>query len=115
LGNSNSFVAALNLRADLPRRLPFGLPIKPYFDIGYYDDATPLGSNRPKREQLLWSGGFLLEMLDGTLEVYFPVVHAKPLRDLYAQTAGTNYLRRITWSIRLGKVGALDVVRRISR
>ncbi|MBK9335983.1 MAG: M1 family metallopeptidase [Lewinellaceae bacterium] len=113
LGNSNNFIAALNLRADLPSRLPLGLPIKPYFDIGYFDDATPLGAARPSSEQLLWSGGFLVEILNGSVEVYFPLVNAKPLRDRYAEVAGNNYFRRISWSIRLGRVGPLDVVRQL--
>ncbi|MEQ1743986.1 MAG: M1 family metallopeptidase [Saprospiraceae bacterium] len=113
LGSSNNFVAALNLRADLPGRLPLGLPVKPYFDIGYFDDATPLGAGRPLRERLLWSGGFLLEFFKGGLEVYFPVVSAKPLEDLYAETADGNFFRRISWSVRLGRVGHLDVVRQL--
>jgi len=113
LGNSNNFIVALNLRADLPGRLPLGLPIKPYFDLGYFDDATALGAGRPLSERLLWSGGFLLEFFKGGLEVYFPVISAKPLNDLYAESSGGNYLRRISWSIRLGRVGALDVVRQL--
>jgi hypothetical protein len=110
LGNSNNFIAALNLRADLPMRLPLGIPLKPYFDIGYFDDATPLGVGRPLREQLLWSGGLLLELLNGSVEVYLPVVNAGPLRDIYNRN---GYFERISWSIRLGRVGPLDVVRQL--
>ena len=113
LGNSNNFIVALNLRADLPGRLPLDLPLKPYFDIGYFDDATPLGAGRPLEQRLLWSGGFLLEFFKGSIEFYFPVVSAKPLSDLYAEASGGNYLRRISWSIRLGRVGPLDVVRQL--
>jgi len=113
LGNSNNFIAALNLRADLPGRLPLGIPLKPYFDIGYFDDATPLGAGRPLEQRLLWSGGFLLEFFNGSIEFYFPVVSAKPLSDLYAEASGGSYLRRISWSIRLGRVGPLDVVRQL--
>jgi hypothetical protein len=111
LGNSNNFILALNLKADLPQRLPFGLPLKPWFDIGYFDDATALGANRPLKEQLLWSGGMMLEILKGTVEIYFPLVNARPIRDRYCeQSGGTNgsalfcggnYLKWISWSIRL--------------
>lgn len=109
--NSNNFIFALNIKADLPARLPFGIPLRPYFDIGYFDDATPLGQDKPFNEQLLWSGGLMLEFLNGWLEVYFPLVNARPLRDRYDELAGNNYFRRISWSIRLGKVAPLDVVR----
>jgi hypothetical protein len=111
IGNSNNFVLALNLKSDLPLRLPLGIPLKPWFDIGYYDDATPIGKDRALKEQLLWSGGFMLEFLKGGLEVYFPLVNSSTLRDAYrregggsntsALFGGGNYLKWITWSIRI--------------
>lgn len=112
IGNSNNFILALNLRADLPFRLPLGLPIKPWFDLGYYDDATPAGQNLLLRDQLLWSGGLMLSVLDGRFEVYFPLVQAKPLRDVYADYANGNYARRITWSIRLDRLRLADMIER---
>lgn len=69
---------ALNLKADLPLRLPLGLPIKPYFDLGYFDDATSLGKDRPSNEQLLWSGGLMFQFFNSGLEVYFPCSVPKP-------------------------------------
>lgn len=101
LGNSNNFLLALNLKADLPQKLPFGIPLKPYFDIGYFDDATLIGQDRPRSEQLLWSGGFMFEFFKGGLEVYLPVVSAKPLKDRYAEQRDGNYLHSITWSVRV--------------
>lgn len=112
--NSNNYILALNLKADLPGRLPLGIPLRPYFDVGYFDDATPLGENRPFSEQLLWSGGLMLEFFNGGLEVYFPIVNAKPLRDRYDELAGKNYFRRISWSIRLGRVAPMDVIRKVT-
>ncbi|MCS7037776.1 MAG: M1 family metallopeptidase [Saprospiraceae bacterium] len=102
-GNSNDFIAALNLRADLPVSLLF----KPYFDIGYFRDATPLGASRPLEEQLVWSGGLMLEILRGRFEMYFPLVHSAALRQLYA-SATDNYWQRITWSIRIAPIRVRD-------
>ncbi|MCC6280562.1 MAG: M1 family metallopeptidase [Saprospiraceae bacterium] len=101
IGNSNNFLLALNLKADLPQRLPFGIQLKPYFDIGYFDDATLIGQDRPQSEQLLWSGGFILEFFKGGFEFYLPVVSAKLLKDRYAEQRDGNYLRNITWSVRV--------------
>jgi hypothetical protein len=109
-GNSNTFVAALNLRADLPLKLPLNLPVKPYFDLGYYDDATPLGAARPASEQWLWSGGFLLEFFNGRFEVYFPLVNSPVLRDLYRETDGGKYANRITWSVRLDEIEPVQLL-----
>ncbi|MCS6930092.1 MAG: M1 family metallopeptidase [Saprospiraceae bacterium] len=102
-GNSNDFVIALNLRADLP--MP--LPIKPYFDLGYFRDATPLGTSRPLDEQLAWSGGLMLEILRGRFEVYFPLLNSALLRQLY-QSATDTYWQCITWSLRLTPIRARD-------
>ncbi|MCC6462763.1 MAG: M1 family metallopeptidase [Saprospiraceae bacterium] len=113
IGNSNDFILALNLKADLPQRLPLGIPLKPYFDIGYFHDATPLGRDRPFEEQFLWSGGLMLQFFNGALELYFPLVNARPLRDRYQELGNGNYFRRISWSIRIGKVTPLEVVQNL--
>ncbi|MBX2893092.1 MAG: M1 family metallopeptidase [Saprospiraceae bacterium] len=115
IGVSNNFVLALNLKADFPKRLPLGLPVKPWFDIGYYDDATLLGENRPSSEQWMWSGGFMLEFLNGGLEIYFPVAHSKFLKNKYNEVFGSNYLRWISWSMRLDRVQPQDVLERFVR
>lgn len=104
IGNSNSFVAALNLKADLPFRIPL-LPIKPYFDLGYYQPAKAF---RPEADAFLWSGGLMLEFFGGALEVYFPLVNAEPLRNLYEERG--DYSARISWSVRFGRVTPNDIV-----
>lgn len=124
-GNSNNFILALNLKADLPRRLPLDIPIKPWFDIGWFDDATSLGSGRPSSEQLLWSGGLMLEFFNGGLEVYFPLINSKTLRDKYIEAGGGtnsnaifgggNYLKWISWSIRIRNTEPAEILENIAR
>jgi hypothetical protein len=111
IGNSNNYVLALNLRADLPQHLPWGIPLKPYFDLGYFDDATLIGQDRPRSEQLLLSGGLYLDFFKGGLEIYFPLAHNKALKDRYCEQGGGtnasalfcggNYWRMISWSVRV--------------
>lgn len=110
IGVSNNFILSLNLKADLPQKLPLGIPLKPWFDIGYFDDATPLGKDRPGSEQLLWSGGFMLEFFKGGLEIYFPVVHSKSLKDKYKEVFGSNYGKWISWSMRLNMAEPAEMV-----
>jgi hypothetical protein len=60
---------------------------------------------------LLWSGGFILEFFKGGLEFYFPLVNSAYLNEQYRnQTGGTgksglfsggNYLKAVSWSVRL--------------
>jgi len=114
IGNSNNYILAMNLKADLPTRLPWGIPLRPWFDIGYFDDATPIGSERPGSEQLLWSGGVMLDFFKGNLEIYFPLVNSKNLKERYCELSGGsntsaifcggNYFKWISWSVNLGKL-----------
>ncbi|MDO8366760.1 MAG: M1 family metallopeptidase [Saprospiraceae bacterium] len=125
LGNSNNYILALNLKADLPVRLPIGIALKPYFDLGYFDDATPLGEGRPRSEQLLWSGGLMFELFKGGLEVYFPLANSKTLKNLYCeQSGGTNtsaifcggdYRKMISWSLRLNLSDPVKLVENFLR
>ncbi len=114
LGNSNNYILALNLKADLPARLPWNLPLRPWFDIGYFDDATVIGQGRPNSEQVLWSGGLMLEFLRGNLEVYFPLFNSKNLKDRYCEASGGsntsaifcggNYFKWISFSANIHKL-----------
>jgi hypothetical protein len=107
IGNSYDYIAAVNLKADLPQRLPWGIPLKPYFDIGYFKLA---GTGHTMDEQLMWSGGFMLEFFKGGLEVYLPVVNCKAISNLYHETGGGNYLKWISWSIRLGSLDPAEIL-----
>ncbi len=125
LGNSNNYILALNLKADLPKRLPFGIPIKPYFDIGYFDDATPLGTGRPSKEQLLWNGGLMLSFLKGGLEVYFPLFSSETLKRQYCEQGGGNnnsaifcggnYLKMVSWSLKINTSDPLKALQNIAQ
>jgi len=125
LGNSNNYVLSLNLKADLPKKLPLNIPLKPYFDLGYFDDATPLGTGRPSKEQLLWNGGLMLEFLKGGLEVYFPLFSSETLKRQYCELGGGtnksaifcggNYLEMISWSFKINTSDPLGAIQSIAQ
>ncbi len=98
LGRSNNFILAMNLKADLPLKLPLRLPLKAYFDIGYFDNAMPTGSNATLKEQVLWSGGFALELFNNTLGIYFPLLNSGNIRDRFSERG--NYWTRISFQIK---------------
>lgn len=109
IGNSNDFIASLNLKSDLPGKLP----LKPYLDLGYYRDASPLGGSLTFQDQFLWSGGLMLD-IGGVLEVYFPLLNSKNLRNLYCDYSGGdpgknkvfcgNYGQWISWGLNIHKL-----------
>jgi hypothetical protein len=67
-GQSKHYILSLNLKAGLPRKITFGIPLKPYFDIGIYDPEEETD------EPLIWSGGVMLDIADETLAIYCPLV-----------------------------------------
>jgi hypothetical protein len=81
IGYSNSFIGALNLKFDAPIDLPLGLNLRPYLDLGYYDDTRPLGVrpnyNTPDgvvhfSDSYFISGGLSLEIGD-YFGIYMPL------------------------------------------
>jgi hypothetical protein len=108
LGYSNSFVASLNMKIDLPVNLPRFLQLKPYFDIGYFADKRAL----PSDQTLLMSGGIAWELLGDAVAIYFPVYFNGSSEDpnsFYssAVTQRGNYRDRITFSVDLKKLNPL--------
>ena len=104
IGKSNNYIVSVNLKADLPASLPLNLPIKPYFDLGYFKRPALDGANIGFEDQLMWQGGFALEFLDGALGIYFPIVQSKNLNDLYKGRTNKSYLGRISFLIDLNRL-----------
>ncbi|RMD72530.1 MAG: hypothetical protein D6818_06285, partial [Bacteroidetes bacterium] len=97
-GQSNRLVVALNLEADLPKKLPLGLAIKPYFDLGYYEGA---GIFQPDdwRDNLWWQGGLMLDMLGKQLKLYLPLINSDNLEMLYDQSGRSTVWSRLVWTV----------------
>ncbi len=111
LGRSNNFIAAVNLKADLPGAFLGGNLLKPYFDIGYFDNALPTGANDSFRDQILWSGGLMLDVLDGAVGVYLPIFNAQNLADRMAERG--NYFTRISFNIDFNRLNPFDLPDRL--
>ncbi|MBK7096624.1 MAG: hypothetical protein IPH57_16750 [Saprospiraceae bacterium] len=74
IGQSNKYVAAMNLRMDLP----FNIFIKPFFDIGIYGDLPTLAEGYSNK--LIYSGGFLIET--PFIEIYLPLFNSSVVEDI---------------------------------
>ncbi len=98
-GWSNKFIATMSITADLPQDLPLHLPLRPFFDIGYY--AT---KDKPLKWQdnVLWVAGLELELIPNILEVYLPIIESKRIKNNYIERG--NYLSRISFLINFNKV-----------
>ncbi len=108
IGRSNNFIVAFNLSADLPRK--FLLPVKPYFDIGYFDNAMPTGKDDKFSDQVLWSGGLAIELDKGAFGIYLPLLNSANLNDRLAERG--NYFRRIAFSFDLHRLNPYELAKR---
>ncbi|MBK7232131.1 MAG: M1 family metallopeptidase [Saprospiraceae bacterium] len=93
LGNTNSFLAAINLSSDIPVK-KIGKYIRPYFDLCYvhsYDPSDPAW---------LASGGINLRFMDRVLNIYLPIWNSQAISELYRHANKPNYWKQITFSFR---------------
>lgn len=111
LGRSNNFIIAANLKAELPRELVSWLPLKPYFDIGYFDNAMPTGAEDTFTDQLLWSGGLMLGVFNDAIAVYFPLVNSQNIQDRYVERG--NYWKRVAFRVELQRFDPWKLVDRL--
>jgi len=106
-GQSNDFIFALNFSADLPISLPLNLPVKPYFDIGYFSNKSPIASDNSFSDQVWYSGGVMLEFVD-VFSVHFPFLFSDNIKSLNDQRG--NYWARITWKLDLNKANPFEII-----
>ena len=111
LGRSNNFIIAANLKADLPKDMVSWLPLKPYFDIGYFDNAMPTGAEDAFKDQMLWSGGLMLGAFNDAIAIYFPLVNSKNIQDRYVERG--DYWKRVAFSVDLRRLNPWRMVDRL--
>lgn len=111
IGRSNSFILALNFKASLPPKIFPNLPIKAYLDLGYYEDASPLGADLVFADQLLWSGGLMLDLFDEAIAVYFPIASGESIQNRLLEKG--NYWRRIGFQVDLQRLNPWRGVERL--
>lgn len=109
LGQSNNFIWAINLKTDLPENFLYNLPIKPYFDLGYFDNATPLGTDAGFNDQLLWSGGVEIQLVKNWASIYLPFINSKNVNNILRQNG--NYWSRISFTLAFEKINLFEATK----
>jgi hypothetical protein len=97
LGQSNRYVAAMNIKADLPFDIPVLSTIKPFFDIGTYAYLPTLSDDY--QNKILYSGGFMIDSYDGLFNIYLPLINSEEIENIYKEDG--KFLNRISFSINL--------------
>ncbi|MEO9022453.1 MAG: M1 family metallopeptidase [Ginsengibacter sp.] len=97
-GQSENWVAAVNLNTSLPNNLfPIKLPVKIFFDAGTYAEAWDKNTSASK---FLYVGGLQLSLFSNVLNIYVPIIYSSDFRDyLKTDKEANKFLKKITFSI----------------
>ncbi|NNF02412.1 MAG: hypothetical protein HKN22_06980, partial [Bacteroidia bacterium] len=93
VGQSNDWLAAMNVMVDLPGPLP----IKLYCDFGTYSNAAKISSLDNK---VLISGGLMLNIAKDVVEVYFPLFESSDIEN-YLETNQVEFLEQVRFVLNL--------------
>ncbi|MGZ5253041.1 MAG: M1 family metallopeptidase, partial [Flavitalea sp.] len=102
-GRSDDWIAAINLNSSLPSNLfPIKLPLKLFFDAGtsseYWKDSY-------EGSRFLYVSGVQLSLLQGTINVYAPLVYSKDIKDNLRSVPELNkFTKRLTFSIDIQRI-----------
>lgn len=113
-GHSNTFIFAVNLKADIPIKLPIRtkwVKLRPYLDLGYFYNTESSFTPQSPAEQIMASGGFMLDIGDGLAGLYIPLFATKNL--MQKMRAEGKFGHRICFSINFNALNPVEFVRRI--
>ncbi len=113
-GRSNSFIFAINLKSDIPIKLPFSIPlikVKPYADLGYFQNTAPSVTVNSISDQIFANAGLMIDIWDGAAGIYFPLVSSNNL-DLLLKQRG-NFWNRIGFSINLNRLHPRELTKSV--
>lgn len=100
-GASNTFIMAVNLKADIPIQLPISIPwlrLKPFLDLGYHQITDPVVQVRDINTAFMASAGLMLDIGNGIGGIYLPLIATENLQQKVNAFAGDAFYRRITFS-----------------
>jgi hypothetical protein len=101
LGRSDNWLAALNIKTDLPIKLPIRL----FLDVATFANAHQLN---PSGDKGLFDAG--VEIFGGDfVNICIPIVMSKDYKDYYKSIVGKNqFVRSISFSLQLNKIKWLN-------
>ncbi|MBL7767156.1 MAG: M1 family metallopeptidase [Chitinophagaceae bacterium] len=100
IGINDNWMLAVNLRSDLPFKLPLKLQL--FLDAGTYAEA---GKLNPSGNKAIFDGGVELHLLNDLIIVYAPLLMSKDFKD-YTKSVYTKnrLLNTMSFSLNLSKI-----------
>jgi Peptidase family M1 domain len=115
-GTSNALMASLNMKAALPFKLPLGIPLKPYFDLGYHQITAPSyltdkGVPVNPDDELMYQGGMMLDFAKGAFNINFPLVNSQNLENALKSRNEGNYWKSVTFTLDVLKLNPRKILK----
>jgi hypothetical protein len=96
LGQSNDWLAAVNISASLPLKVPLRI----YFDAGSY-----AGAGEWKYSRIIpWEAGIEFTVIRNIASVYFPVFISEDIRKTSEYVLGVSYIKKIRFTLNLNRL-----------
>lgn len=116
-GASNTFIFSLNLKADLPIKLPFRtkfIKLKPFIDIGYHKITNTFGSSPSIGDEIMISGGLMIDIWDGAGGIYLPLFGTDNIENKIKSFVGNEFYKRITFSFNLNRIRPEEIAKELN-
>ncbi|MBK9301453.1 MAG: M1 family metallopeptidase [Bacteroidetes bacterium] len=111
IGENNNWLAAINLRSDIPIQLPIRLPLKfqLFMDAATYAKADKLN---PSGSKLIYDAGVQVNLIGDLFVLYLPLLMSKDFKDYGKSVYGKKrFENTISFSLNLSKLDLLNTQR----
>ncbi len=111
-GQSDDWVAAVNLNTTIPRVIfPFKIPLLLFLDIGTYAEGWKKNASTSK---FLYTGGLQLSLFKNVLNIYAPLIYSNEFKStIKTDSRLKKFSNRITFSIDLQNISLKKLVPQI--
>jgi hypothetical protein len=103
IGISDNWLTTLNLRSDLPIKMPIKLQV--FADVGTFASASKLN---PSQQKALFDAGLELHLFKDLLIIYAPFIMSKDFKDYTKQIYPKNrFLNTMSFALNLQQINFL--------
>ena len=106
VGQSNQWIAALNVSADLP--LP--LPVSVFFDLGTYEGINTVFEDLDNL--VMYDAGIRIAPVKGIFEIYIPLFYSKDI-DKNLETNNYKFIDKVRFVFNLNKLAPVKLRNRL--
>lgn len=103
VGETNKWLAAVNLSVDIPAPLP----VKFFFDLGTYEGITTTFEDINSR--FMYSGGVALTPIRDVFEIYFPLFESEAITTSFEANNITKFADKIRFVFNINKLTPLNI------